>query len=139
VKQIPEGVKFTFMSDSCHSGGLIDETKEQIGDAEEQYEQEQSSVSEGAAKEMSAEVLALRLSERSGHPVEVGNIRTTLFDIFGDDASLTVKMFENLVLLQINEVNFLHPFHNSRFLMSLLKHIISVLLKETSKNQCPRG
>jgi hypothetical protein len=31
VNQIPDGVTFTFLSDSCHSGGLIDSEKEQIG------------------------------------------------------------------------------------------------------------
>ncbi len=31
VNQIPPGVTFTFLSDSCHSGGMIDNEKEQIG------------------------------------------------------------------------------------------------------------
>ncbi len=31
VNQIPAGVAFTFLSDSCHSGGMIDNEKEQIG------------------------------------------------------------------------------------------------------------
>ena len=33
MNQIPPGATFTFISDSCHSGGLIDEEKVQIGDA----------------------------------------------------------------------------------------------------------
>ena len=33
VNKIPPGATFTFISDSCHSGGLIDEEKVQIGDA----------------------------------------------------------------------------------------------------------
>ncbi|MBA0867523.1 hypothetical protein Goshw_000757, partial [Gossypium schwendimanii] len=31
VNQLPEKVNFTILSDSCHSGGLIDKEKEQIG------------------------------------------------------------------------------------------------------------
>lgn len=33
VNDLPDGVTFTFISDSCHSGGLIDHEKEQIGDS----------------------------------------------------------------------------------------------------------
>uniref|UniRef100_A0ACD5TFB2 Uncharacterized protein n=1 Tax=Avena sativa TaxID=4498 RepID=A0ACD5TFB2_AVESA len=31
VRKVPDGCLFTMVSDSCHSGGLIDKTKEQIG------------------------------------------------------------------------------------------------------------
>ncbi|PPD67552.1 hypothetical protein GOBAR_DD35569 [Gossypium barbadense] len=31
VNQLPKGASFTILSDSCHSGGLIDKEKEQIG------------------------------------------------------------------------------------------------------------
>lgn len=31
VNRLPEGASFTIISDSCHSGGLIDKEKEQIG------------------------------------------------------------------------------------------------------------
>jgi hypothetical protein len=41
------------------------------------------------------------LSERTGHRVDVGNIRTTLFDMFGDQASPSVKIFADLVLQQL--------------------------------------
>lgn len=33
MNRIPPGVNFTFIADSCHSGGLIDSEKEQIGSA----------------------------------------------------------------------------------------------------------
>lgn len=33
VEQFPEGCQITIISDSCHSGGLIDEAKEQIGES----------------------------------------------------------------------------------------------------------
>ncbi|XP_052885213.1 metacaspase-9-like [Gossypium arboreum] len=31
IQQLPSGSSFTIVSDSCHSGGLIDKSKEQIG------------------------------------------------------------------------------------------------------------
>ncbi|XVF00316.1 hypothetical protein REPUB_Repub03eG0274200 [Reevesia pubescens] len=31
IKRLPEGSSFTILSDSCHSGGMIDKDKEQIG------------------------------------------------------------------------------------------------------------
>jgi hypothetical protein len=43
------------------------------------------------------------LSERTGHKVDIGNIRTTIFDMFGDQASPTVKMFVNVVLQQLQQ------------------------------------
>ncbi|KAJ7949027.1 Metacaspase [Quillaja saponaria] len=33
VDKVPRGCRITIVSDSCHSGGLIDETKEQIGES----------------------------------------------------------------------------------------------------------
>ncbi|KAL6619003.1 hypothetical protein ACP70R_034142 [Stipagrostis hirtigluma subsp. patula] len=33
VAKVPDGCLFTMVSDSCHSGGLIDKTKEQIGNS----------------------------------------------------------------------------------------------------------
>ncbi|MQM00562.1 hypothetical protein Taro_033298 [Colocasia esculenta] len=47
VNRLPEGASFTIISDSCHSGGLIDKEKEQIGP---------SSVLPTAAKDSSSQV-----------------------------------------------------------------------------------
>ncbi|KAI9387471.1 hypothetical protein POPTR_010G175000v4 [Populus trichocarpa] len=41
VDQIPQGCRITVVSDSCHSGGLIDETKEQIGESTRRQEEEE--------------------------------------------------------------------------------------------------
>ena len=40
MDRIPEGCRITIVSDSCHSGGLIDETKEQIGESTRRQEEE---------------------------------------------------------------------------------------------------
>jgi hypothetical protein len=173
VNQIPVGVTFTFLSDSCHSGGLIDSAKEQIGNTVVNYDSLPSEeenegglfgligqgisalsgkrdVEEGEEEEggfrgllsnmrsrfgsgnrdndeerpdlqnfdfesqyleetgqqvknknLDINTLSEMLSEQAGHPVEVGNIRTTLFDMFGDDASPKVKVFVNILLSRI--------------------------------------
>jgi hypothetical protein len=53
------------------------------------------------SKEIPVSMLTQILSERTGHRVDVGNIRTTLFDMFGDQASPSVKIFADLVLQQL--------------------------------------
>ncbi|KAL0443102.1 UNVERIFIED_CONTAM: Metacaspase-4 [Sesamum latifolium] len=40
VDKVPEGCQITIVSDSCHSGGLIDEAKEQIGESTKQNREE---------------------------------------------------------------------------------------------------
>lgn len=60
-----------------------------------------SSSSAVKSKEIPIGMLTQLLSERVGHRVEVGNIRTTLFDMFGKDASPTVKLFAKLALEQL--------------------------------------
>ncbi|PUZ65379.1 hypothetical protein GQ55_3G218600 [Panicum hallii var. hallii] len=41
VAKVPDGCLFTMVSDSCHSGGLIDKTKEQIGNSTKQSKNNQ--------------------------------------------------------------------------------------------------
>ncbi|XP_028752403.1 metacaspase-4 [Neltuma alba] len=41
VKEVPEGCRITIVADSCHSGGLIRDAKEQIGDSTNTKIQEQ--------------------------------------------------------------------------------------------------
>lgn len=48
-------------------------------------------------KSLSIETLTQMLSDQSGHEVKPGNIRTSLYDMFGEDASPTVKVFVNLI------------------------------------------
>jgi hypothetical protein len=176
VNKIPVGVTFTFLSDSCHSGGLIDSTKEQIGNTTQNYASLPSNAGEGGGvfgligkgidaldgeevegepeekksgfrglmakakaklkdraasrkgdgderpdtenfdfesqylqetgqdvknKNLDINTLTEILSQRTGHDVQVGNIRTTIFDMFGDDASPKVKSFVNVILTQL--------------------------------------
>ncbi|CAM8947971.1 unnamed protein product [Rhodiola kirilowii] len=158
VDQVPDGCILSIVSDSCHSGGLIDEAKEQIGESTKQNEGEdedadQSSGSrfgfrgflhktvEGALESRGIRVpfklryrgeegqededdLADRgvdenyeggdyvksrslplstyiemLKQQTGKDdIDVGKLRTTLFDAFGDDASPKVKKFMKVIM-----------------------------------------
>lgn len=149
--KVPDGCLFTVVLDSCHSGGMIERTKEQIGNStrhnnkahHEQvetrprfgtallrifqgvfeslgihlprrgYRQSSHSQGEGPEQDARAEVTqraAIRsrslplsafirmLKEKTGKDdVDVGSIRATLFQHFGDDASPKVKRFVKAV------------------------------------------
>lgn len=153
VDQVPHGCRITIISDSCHSGGLIDEAKEQIGesyknDTEEQEEsgssgfklssflhktaesalesrgihipsafryknrdnedeveeeEEKDVAYEGdlqvKSKSLPLSTLIEILKQKTGKDdIDVGKVRPTLFDIFGDDSSPKVKKFMKVLL-----------------------------------------
>ncbi|KAL3684367.1 hypothetical protein R1sor_002389 [Riccia sorocarpa] len=99
-------VTFTFVSDSCNSGGLLDNQVLQVGVGEDnevgpETESTRAAVtSTGSSetknvksKELPVSSLIQHLSEVSGHEVDVGTIRVTLYELFKHDASPTVKAF----------------------------------------------
>uniref|UniRef100_A0A0D9V6S3 Peptidase C14 caspase domain-containing protein n=1 Tax=Leersia perrieri TaxID=77586 RepID=A0A0D9V6S3_9ORYZ len=152
VQKVPNGCLFTIVSDSCHSGGLLDSAKEQIGNSTRQNqtqsrEREEQSDSgsgfrsflketvrdvfesegihlprsrhsqshyggedqdetyaqptDGHTKNRSLPLSTLieMLKEKTGKDdIDVGSIRMTLFNIFGDDASPKVKKFMKVML-----------------------------------------
>ncbi|CAI9108817.1 OLC1v1008511C1 [Oldenlandia corymbosa var. corymbosa] len=147
VEKIPEGCRITIVSDSCHSGGLIDEAKEQIGEStkkysnadrdegqsrdrgfgfrdflhkkvedalesrgihgfsshhqrEEQDEEEAGGDGDGIkSKSLPLSTLIDILKQKTGkEDIDVGKLRPTLFDIFGDDASPKVKKFMKVIM-----------------------------------------
>jgi hypothetical protein len=55
-------------------------------------------------KSLDIETLTQILSQRTQHDVKVGNIRTTLYNMFGEDASPMVKVFVNVVLEQLQVI-----------------------------------
>lgn len=156
VEQIPDGCRFTIVSDSCHSGGLIDEAKEQIGEStkgssharqaddenenrdrgfgfrdflhnkvedaleshgihgfrshhrqhEEQGEERTGEDGDGHVKSRSLPLSTLIeiLKQKTGkEDIDVGKLRPTLFDVFGDDASPKVKKFMNVIMNKLQE------------------------------------
>lgn len=158
VDKVPQGCQITIVSDSCHSGGLIDEAKEQIGEShrksgeeeEEEEEREGSGSGSGSGfgfrkflrkkvedaietrgihlpfgrrgddegeeetdegegiknKSLPLSTLIELLKQKTGkEDIDVGKLRPTLFDVFGEDSSPKVKKFMNFIFgkLQGNE------------------------------------
>ncbi|KAG6486037.1 metacaspase-5-like [Zingiber officinale] len=136
VNKIPVGCKITIVSDSCHSGGLIDETKEQIGDSTKQDEDSSDSnfsfrsflkqtvqdafkghhhadddTDRGydandyiKSRSLPLSTLIDMLKQKTGkEDIDVGKIRPTLFDVFGDDASPKVKKFMNVIMSKLQQ------------------------------------
>ncbi|KAK9152248.1 hypothetical protein Syun_010557 [Stephania yunnanensis] len=155
VDQVPEGCRITIISDSCHSGGLIDEAKEQIGESTKKEEEEEEGEGGGfgfkgflkqtihgafesrgihlpigehhhrrhhgrreeddAVEETEDErrrgiknrslplpTLIEILKQKTGKDdIDVGKLRPTLFDVFGEDASPKVKKFMKFVMDKI--------------------------------------
>lgn len=150
VGRVPEGCRITIVSDSCHSGGLIDEAKEQIGESTKRSSHAQRNEDEGGfgfrdflhdkvrdaleshgvhgfrshhRREEEAEVgggveeesgfrnrslplstLIDILKQKTGKDdIDVGKLRPTLFDIFGEDASPKVKKFMKVIINKLQE------------------------------------
>ncbi|KAK3219127.1 hypothetical protein Dsin_013097 [Dipteronia sinensis] len=151
VDQVPEGCRLTIVSDSCHSGGLIDEAKEQIGestkrrgqesgsgfgfksflkqsvqgafesrgiqvpsgllhrhqrqdDDDEEREVESDFGERGYVKNKSLPLSTLIeiLKQKTGKDdIDVGKLRPTLFDMFGEDSSPKVKKFMKVIFTKL--------------------------------------
>lgn len=148
VDKVPHGVTLTLISDSCHSGGLVNNAKEQIGEStqhsggqakreggfreglrgfvsdkihgaledrgidlrafghshsrhhryrdHDDYFQQVSYEGEGFAKSRALPISTLLeiLKQKTGNEdIDIGTIRPTLFDMFGQDSSSKVKKF----------------------------------------------
>ncbi|XP_048425803.1 metacaspase-4 [Pyrus x bretschneideri] len=156
VDQLPAGCRLTIVSDSCHSGGLIDEAIEQIGESTKGQEREHKSGSGSGsfggfknflkdragdalesrgihmpsalrrgrhneeeeeetedreietedgdrvyvkAKSLPLSTLIEILKQKTGKDdIDVGQLRPTLFDVFGEDASPKVKKFMKVII-----------------------------------------
>ncbi|KAE9584988.1 hypothetical protein Lalb_Chr25g0284251 [Lupinus albus] len=127
MNKVPRGCKITMVSDSCHSGGLIQSAKEQIGESTRElaqnsgtgfesrtfihrsmedavFEERHASVPHqfhGYVKNRSLplHILIDILKQKTGdNDIEVGKLRSTLFNFFGDDASPKVKHFMKFIL-----------------------------------------
>ncbi|KAL5731295.1 hypothetical protein ACHQM5_004040 [Ranunculus cassubicifolius] len=129
VDQVPEDCRITIVSDSCNSGGLIEEAKEQIGDSYSKEEVEVPSFKSFIGKKPNTTPIGKKpnttpvsrglhlvfrprslqlselieiLKEKTGKDnIDVGNLRAALFDVFGEDASPKVKKFMSFVLTKL--------------------------------------
>ncbi|CAH2048090.1 unnamed protein product [Thlaspi arvense] len=101
VDKVPNNCSITIVSDSCHSGGLIEKVKEQIGDSTKKGEAKTKEIEQEDERKNKADVINRSLplqsminmlkQETGKDDIEVGNIRTSLYDAFGEDASPKVK------------------------------------------------
>ncbi|XP_010472787.1 PREDICTED: metacaspase-5-like [Camelina sativa] len=151
VEKVPKDAHMTIISDSCHSGGLIDEAKEQIGDSTKKNPKKESGGSsrfgfkgflreavedaletrgihtphhkdekeESKTKEIELEdgakvhvvnkslplqtLIDILKQDTGNDSLEVGKIRPTLFNVFGEDASPKVKKFMKVLLTKLQE------------------------------------
>ncbi|GMJ11619.1 metacaspase 2d, metacaspase 4 [Hibiscus trionum] len=150
VDKVPAGCCITIVSDSCHSGGLIDEAKEQIGESTKGSDSESGSgfknflhqkvhgafesrgihvpskfhrhhdddddeevddrgVVEDYDEDVYVNSRSLPLStlidmlkqETGKDDIDVGKLRPTLFDAFGEDSSPKVKKFMKIFMTKL--------------------------------------
>eukprot|EP00253_Pinus_taeda_P000779 PITA_00779 len=99
VNKVPLGATFTMVSDSCHSGGLIDKEKEQIGPhahSRSLTDPEKSAQHSSKSKFLPLDSLLEILREKTGEAeMEAHKIAIALFQLFGDKASSKVKRLLN--------------------------------------------
>ncbi|XP_021296575.1 metacaspase-9 [Herrania umbratica] len=86
VNRLPKGATFTILSDSCHSGGLIDKEKEQIGPS---IIKNTTSVSY-RVKTIPFQSVLQHLSSLTS--INTSDIGTHLLEFFGADASLKFRL-----------------------------------------------
>ncbi|WJX73736.1 hypothetical protein P8452_57485 [Trifolium repens] len=121
VEKVPKGCRITIVSDSCHSGGLIEAAKEQIGESTKEGGHNNSSsgfksflnrtVEDTSKKShdigdhsyvknrsLPLSTLIEMLKLKTGKDdIDIGELRPTLFYIFGEDTSPKVKNFVKFV------------------------------------------
>ncbi|KAL2320559.1 hypothetical protein Fmac_029528 [Flemingia macrophylla] len=88
VNKLPKGAGMTILSDSCHSGGLIDKEKEQIGPSS--LLAENSRLRLGTPKTIPFESILQHLSSLS--KVNTTDMGSHLVELFGSEASLRFRL-----------------------------------------------
>eukprot|EP00253_Pinus_taeda_P026113 PITA_26113 len=152
VNKVPLGTSFTMVSDSCHSGGLIDKEKEQIGPAHSRSltDPEASAQHSSKSKFLPLGALLEVLREKTGEAEMVADkINIALFQTFGDKASSKVVRLVNTngsVLETEKGVNNGHrvDVHDELPQRQRIHEDMGILLSgcqanQTSDDACPTG
>ncbi|KDP45463.1 hypothetical protein JCGZ_09712 [Jatropha curcas] len=87
VNRLPKGTSFTILSDSCHSGGLIDKEKEQIGP---NHISTNTTKLRHISKSIPFESIIEHLASLTG--INTSDTATHFLELFGADASLKFKL-----------------------------------------------
>ncbi|KAI4348539.1 hypothetical protein L6164_009251 [Bauhinia variegata] len=90
VNQLPKGASFTILSDSCHSGGLIDKEKEQIGPFSGSNDKNGTLQLSYKPKSIPFESILQHLSSLT--KINSSDIGTHLLEFFGSQASLRFRL-----------------------------------------------
>ncbi|WZZ07340.1 hypothetical protein YC2023_093261 [Brassica napus] len=123
VSHVPKGCSFTFVSDSCHSGGTTSEA-ESKEETPIKIDDDENDVN-GRNRFLPLQTSIKMLKQATGRDdIKEGNIRTTLFDLFGEDASPKVRKFMKVILSNMQEST-----GEGLMLRSLAKQAI-ILLKD---------
>ncbi|CAJ2659090.1 unnamed protein product [Trifolium pratense] len=170
VKRVPKGCRITIVSDSCHSGGLIEAAKEQIGDSTKEGGHNSSSGFKNLLNRTVEDTMKSRdigekhdlhhwdhsyvknrslplstliemLKLKTGKDdIEIGELRPTLFYIFGEDASPKVKNFVKFVLNKLKHGGGENEGHGgilglvNNLAEGLLKHMLQIDDNEENEN-----
>ncbi|KAJ9548685.1 hypothetical protein OSB04_021228 [Centaurea solstitialis] len=90
VNRVPKGATFTIVSDSCHSGGLIDKEKEQIGPSSLPSDHAPTLDHITKSKTIPFESILHHLS--SSTHINTPDLGTHLLELFGEAASLSFSL-----------------------------------------------
>ncbi|CAI9099370.1 OLC1v1036177C1 [Oldenlandia corymbosa var. corymbosa] len=91
VNMVPKGATFTILSDSCHSGGLIDKEKQQLVESSINHGAEHSSsITSSKNKGITLESVLQHLSSLTN--INSTDVGTHLLEIFGAEASLRYRL-----------------------------------------------
>nr|XP_043612143.1 metacaspase-4-like [Erigeron canadensis] len=176
VDKVPHGCRITIVSDSCHSGGLIDDAKEQIGESCKDDSNEKGEDSsnlgfvgniiqktgdaihsafhrdnagdelvEGSTiknRALPLETVLDILKQKTGNEnINVGNVRPTLFDLFGEDSTPKVKKFMKVLMdsFQGSGANNESGGEGSGGLLGKIGDLAQQFLKEKLENNADYG
>ncbi|KAH0977473.1 hypothetical protein GBA52_027192 [Prunus armeniaca] len=89
-KPLAKGVTFTILSDSCHSGGLIDKEKEQIGPSHVTEISNTSPSVSSKPKGIPFESILHHLASLTS--INTSDIATHLLELFAADANLKFRL-----------------------------------------------
>lgn len=86
VNRLPKGASFTILSDSCHSGGLIDKEKEQTGPTSISEDTKAVTTPSSKPKTIPFESILQHLSSLTN--INTSDVATHLLELFGINSSL---------------------------------------------------
>lgn len=94
VNRVPKGASFTILSDSCHSGGLIDKEKEQIGllslSTDKNLGNRTNHVNFSKPRTLPFQAVMHHLTSLTR--INTSDLATHLLELFGADASLMFRL-----------------------------------------------